>query len=283
MRQKIAFHHCNPNKPHRYGLLLKSLNDARFPYIQSCTVCYKTKAGHVPYYLKSTIDLIKYLVTEMEADQSTTGRTISTDRLYTSTESTNWFLHPGIAVVGILHHHIIPSEFLDTQNIGILSATYHFEKEKKNICLTSYAVKTKSKGKTNVVLSTSRPLHGKTIDDGKEKAQKAGTDMVDQLNDYYTTRSKSCRWIMIALSYMLNTARVNGKTVWCLKNDSDISSTFSYDFGWNLAKALAFPHVQRTSLNDLASRVQLKIKMFLRTALLVDEPVPKVESRFTGI
>ena len=126
-------------------------------------------------------------------------------------------------------------------------------------------------------------MHGKTIDDGKEKPQtikfydftKGGTDIVDQLNDYYTTRSKSCRWVMVALSYMLDTARVNGKTVWCLKNDSDISSTSSYDFGWNFAKALALTHVQRRSLNGLASNVQLKTKMSLGTALLVDEPVPK--------
>ena len=87
---------------------------------------------------------------------------------------------------------------------------------------------------------------------------------------------------MVALSFMLDTARVNGKTVWCFKNDSDISSTSSYDFSWTLAKALAFPHVQRRSLNGLASSVQLKIKMFLGTALLADEPVPKVERRFAG-
>ena len=79
---------------------------------------------------------------------------------------------------------------------------------------------------------------------------------------------------------MLDTARVNGKTVWCLKNDSDISSTSSYDFSWNLAKALALPHVQRRNLNGLVSSVQLKLKMYLGRALLVDEPVPKVERRF---
>ena len=71
----------------------------------------------------------------------------------------------------------------------------HFEKEKKSICLTSYTVKAKSKGKEiAVVLSISRPLHGKTIDDGKQKAKittfydftKGRTDIVDQLNDYYT-------------------------------------------------------------------------------------------------
>ena len=196
----------------------------------------------------------------MEADQPITGRIISTDCLYTSIESTNWLLDRSIAIVGILQkgRSGIPSDLFDTQNREIFSTTCHFEKEKKNICLTSYTVKTKSKGKKNVVvLSTSRPLHDKTIDDDKEKPQiiqfydftKGGMDIVDQLNDYYTTRSKSCHWVMVALLYMLDTARVNGRTVWCLKNDSDISRTSSYHFSWNLAKALALPHVQRRSLN----------------------------------
>ena len=81
-------------------------------------------------------------------------------------------------------------------------------------------------------------MHEKTIVDGKEKPQiikfydfiKGGTDIVEQLKNYYSTRSKSCRWVIVALSYMVDTARVNGKTVWCLNNDSDISSTPSYDF-----------------------------------------------------
>ena len=65
-------------------------------------------------------------------------------------------------------------------------------------------------------------------------------DIVDQLNDYYTTRSKSCRSVMVVLSCMLDTARVNRKTVWCLKNDSDISSTSTYHFSWNFEKAWLF-------------------------------------------
>ena len=72
-----------------------------------------------------------------------------------------------------------------------------------------------------------------------------------------------------------------GKPCGVWKNDSDISSTSSYDFTWNLAKALALPHLQRRSLNGLASSVQLKINMFLGKALLVDEPVLKAERRFT--
>ena len=63
---------------------------------------------------------------------------------------------------------------------------------------------------------------------------KGGTDIVDQLNDYYTTRSKSCRWVMVALSYMLHTARANGKNVWCLKNDSSTAWKwyFKHSFVW---------------------------------------------------
>ena len=67
------------------------------------------------------------------------------------------------------------------------------------------------------------PVCGKMIDDGKEKPQiikfygftKRGTDIVDQLNDYYTKQAKSRQWVMVALFYMLDTSMVNGKTIWC--------------------------------------------------------------------
>ena len=103
----------------------------------------------------------------------------------------------------------MPSELFDAQNRENFSATCIFEKEKKKICLTSYNLKTKSKRtKIVVALSTPRPLHDNTTDDGKEKPQiikfydftKGVTDIEDQLNDYFTTRSKSFRWIMVVLS-----------------------------------------------------------------------------------
>ena len=81
-------------------------------------------------------------------------------------------------------------------HLSFLTATKeifsHVGKDKKNISLTSYTIKTKSNGKKNVaVLSASRPLHGKTNDDGKEKPQiikfydftKGGVDIADKLND----------------------------------------------------------------------------------------------------
>ena len=202
MRKQIDFRKYNPNKPHGYGLLLKSLNDTRFPYT-SKAVPYVEKPKVVcgSCYLKSTIDYIKCLLTEIEAGYPITDRTISNDRLYTRIDSRNWLLDRRVTTVGTLQkgRRGIPPELFNTQNREIFRATCHFEKEKKSISLTFYTVKKKSKGKKNVaVLLTSRPLHGKTIDDGKEKPQiitfydfaKGEMDIIDQLNDYYTTRSK---------------------------------------------------------------------------------------------
>ena len=60
-----------------------------------------------------------------------------------------------------------------------------------------------SSGKKNVLLLfTMRPLNGITRDDNKQKSctykfhdfTKGGTNIVDQLNDYYTVHSQSNRW-----------------------------------------------------------------------------------------
>ena len=66
----------------------------------------KPEADNGPYYLKSTIDYIKYLVTEM-ADQPITGRTLSTNGLYTSTESLDAILqHLGHCRKGEAEYHL---------------------------------------------------------------------------------------------------------------------------------------------------------------------------------
>ena len=78
---------------------------------------------------------------------------------------------------------------------------------------------------------------------------------------------------MVTLSYMLDTARVNGKSVWCFKNQMKISKKSSKDFGPELVKKLAMPHMQSRSLNGLKSNMQWKIKMFLGAAFEFEEPL----------
>ena len=63
MQHQITFRQYNPSKPQKYGVLLKSLNDARFPYTYKA-LPYATKptAGDEPFYISSPADYIKNLV-----------------------------------------------------------------------------------------------------------------------------------------------------------------------------------------------------------------------------
>ena len=257
MQHQIAFRQCNPNKPHKYGVLLKSLNDARFPYrYKALSYAAKSTAGDGPFYISSTIDYIKNLVIRTKEQVRLNGRNISMDRLNTSVEIANCLLKKNITIVETVRKGRVdfPEEVFDTKNREVLSKTCHFEKDK----ISSYTVQTKSKGKKNVViLSTTRPMHSCTKDDNKSKPQifkfydftKGGTDIVDQMNDYFTTRAKSLRWVMIVLYYMLDTARANAKTIWCIKNGIDHHELKSYNFGWDLAKTLTMPRAIRRDVN----------------------------------
>ena len=140
------------------------------------------------------------------------GRSISTDRLYTSIAQAEWLLDRNITNIGTLQSSRIgiPAELKECKTRQVYSATCHFEKEDKDLCIMSYTVKAKSIGKKNVLLlTTTRPLHGVTKNEVIKPAiyqfydfTKGGTDIVDQMNDYYSNKAKSLRWGMVALYYM---------------------------------------------------------------------------------
>ena len=65
---------------------------------------------------------------------------------------------------------------------------------------------------------------------------------------------------MIVLYYMLDTARVNAKTIWCIKNGIDYYKLKSYNLGCDAAKTLAMPHVIRREVNGLGLMVQAATK-----------------------
>ena len=92
MQHQIAFSRYIPNKPYKYGVLLKSLNDARFPYTcKALSYAAKLTAGDGPLYISSTAGYIKNLVNRTKEEVRLDGRNISMDCLYTSLEIANWF------------------------------------------------------------------------------------------------------------------------------------------------------------------------------------------------
>ena len=292
MPHQIVFRQYNPKKPHHYGILCKSSNDARYPYTyKSVPYASKPKSGQRPYYIKSPIDYVKYLVTKIEEQQNLHGRNISTDRLYTSVELSKWLLTRNITTVGTVQkgRHGMPNELFDVKGREKLSVTCHYKEKEKHVCTTSYTVATKSKGKKNVViLSTMRPMDACTKDDDKFKLEiftfyyftKRGTDIVDQMNDFFTTCAKSNRWAMVVLYYMLDTTRANSKTLWCMKNKIDIRKSKTFDFTWQLANEFCVRQVSRRSTIGLSKMVHLKIQVLLSIALDTPIPKPRIERRY---
>lgn len=101
---------------------------------------------------KGSYRLCEYLAQGIQKQQSIKGRTISAVPPYTSIKSANWLLAWDIVTVGTLQKggEGILSDLFDTKDIHKFIATCHFDRKrklKKDICLTSYAVKTRSKGR----------------------------------------------------------------------------------------------------------------------------------------
>ena len=102
---------------------------------KSAPYAAKPQIGDGTHYITATIDDMKYLVQDMEKQQSIEGRTTSTDRLYTSIESENWLLSQDIKTAETLKkgRQGIPSELFDTKDRYEFSATCYFENIDMNL------------------------------------------------------------------------------------------------------------------------------------------------------
>jgi hypothetical protein len=280
-RTQISFKQYNPNKPAKYGLLYKSINAARYPYTYRTSVYSgKPSKDPGPYYVKGVAESVKHLVENLETHSSLKGTNISMDRLYTSIELSEWLLSKKITVVGTIKSNRkgLPPTITSCTDRAHTSYKYVYNCAEKKMSLHSYVVKTKSKGKKNVlVLSTIPPIMGITKDDKKKPAiikfydfTKGGTDVMDQRIGYGTTNSKSDRWTATAFKYILDTARVNAQTVWSLTNKFDPLKTNSFDFGIALAESLIMPHIAQRNTTHFSAALKMKIKCVLGTTATAD-------------
>lgn len=209
MKTQISFKQYNPDKPGKYGLLFKAINDARFPYNYFATpYCGKPVEEGGVFYVQGTENLVKYMVDSFSKYQAISGRNISFDRLYTSLTIAEWLLERHhVTCLGTLQKNRkgISNEIKEMANRNALTTEIYWERQKK-LAMMSYVVKTAG-GKKNVLMLTSlNPLLGTTIDDKKVKPApyklydftKGGTDIVDQRMEFYSCKPKSRRWPIVA-------------------------------------------------------------------------------------
>ena len=91
LRTQISFKQYNPNKAAEYGLLLKAINAAHYPYtFITAPYCGKLVRDPGEYYVSGTFEIVKKMIDRLESIVSLAGRNISFGRLYTSIPLALW-------------------------------------------------------------------------------------------------------------------------------------------------------------------------------------------------
>ena len=201
------------------------------------------------------------------------GRNISFDRLCTSIPLAEWLLAKKITCIGTLQHNrkgILPG-IKERKEREVLSSEIYWGKEQIIMTMSSYVVTTSKVKKNVLLLSTYNPLLGITKDDDKQKPglyklydfTKGGTDIVDQKMGFYSTKSKSRRWTITALSYVLDMARVNATTIFAMNKGNDTKKQNAFSFLEKLVKQMVEPHIRNRNINGLRWIVKEKMRLFL--------------------
>ena len=102
--------------------------------------------------------------------------------------------------------------------------------------------------KNSLLLQTTNPAHYVTQDDKRKPLSykiydytKGGIDIPYQRMGSYTTKYKSRKWTLVALSYVLEMAHLNSQAIYVINNARE--DVGSFEFGWELMKALIKPNM----------------------------------------
>ena len=91
---------------------------------------------------------------------------------------------------------------------------------------------------------------------------KGGIDTLDQRMGSYTTKYKTRKWTLVALSYVLDMARINSQAIYVINNAKE--DVDSFEFGWELMKALVKPNMHtRLARGGLSKHLQNSITHIL--------------------
>ena len=138
MRNKISFKQFNPNKPAKYGLLFKELNEVRIPYIHRSEIYSGrpeiTEDNPASEFYNPTVEGVTLrLVDQVAKHQDVTGRNITMDNLYTSISLFDKLLDRKITAVGTLRSNRrgIPDEVKSIFQREDKSTLVYWESKKK--------------------------------------------------------------------------------------------------------------------------------------------------------
>ena len=171
----------------------------------------------------------------------------------------------------------IPEGVKKVENRDDKSTKFYYCEDISSL-LVSYVVKKKSSGWKNVLVLSTMHKDVHVTKDERAKLDvitfydhtKGGVDIMDQMAGFFSTRTKTHRWTMNVLAYILDTVRTNMMTLWNAMYPTKKMN--SYDFIWALSEQLIKPHVQRRFDNRVG--LSKKIVFAMMDVLGVKELVP---------
>ena len=211
------------------------------------------------------------------------GTQLSMDNYFGGVELCDELWNKGITMIATMRQNRvgIPEEMKTVVNREVNSTItlWNSDEKKKNFTLTSYTVKTSSKKKNVIVLSSYAIIPGtlKVGNDSSRRPQvislynftKGGTDIFDQRIRKKSTLFKTNRWPMAAFCFLLDSILINSTTVCCLNSGLEPRKTNYEVKAWELIHALVKPFIQSRSTTFVQSHIKLKIALYLKQKVRV--------------
>ena len=243
-RDGVSFKTYNKDKPAKYGLNFRSLGSWRHPCVYY-TIPYTGKPEVTDAHIKDSMTLVKKIVEGYETNGfNLSGTNISMDRYYTSIPIVEWLYEKKFFCIAKMNSNRkgLPTEIKEIKGHEV-NLWMACKIDGSGIIINLYVVKAKSGMRNVLLLTTMEPAHYVT-DDKKKKPYmykiydftKGGIDIPDQRVGTYTCKVKTTKWMLVALSYVLDMARTNSQTLYKINNEK--TEVDRFEFGWELAKSL---------------------------------------------
>ena len=265
----------SPSKPAKYGLLHRSLCDAKASYTYS-TLPYAGKPeviGANDYYLTDCDEYTKWLMNNFQIY----GTLL--DRYVTSVTLAEWCLERDITIVGTLKSDRkgIPKEMKGVADREDKSTAFCYSEDEKTMLLPY--IDKKKKGKRNILALTT--MHNQVKLSVKESKKphalffydhtKGGVDIACLISPKISTRMKTRRLTPNVFAFMLDTARTNAKTI--VKENTPTKPLITFQFTWELGKWLARSCIQQRHDNPVGLTHSL-VKLICKV-LGIEQPIER--------
>lgn len=245
-RGRCSFRVYMPNKPHKYGLKVMCLTDAKTSYLYNAYIYVgKNSDGIGLQPSEQNYSIPTQSVIRLCKPIEKTNRNVTADNWFSSMEVTDVLENVGLTYVGTLKKDKkeIPTEFLADKNRRVNSARFGFS---KNRTLVSFVPK-----QNRAVVLVSSMHKGIEVSEEKNKPEiicfynktKCGVDILDMKCAVYTTNKRTRRWPMAIFYRLLSVASINCCILYLCYRDSPTITRFQ--FTKELGQALVEPHLRR--------------------------------------